>query len=71
MQESKGSDEISEESYLKGSGDFKPAISFKKEPKPYLPNKVERIRENIEDEYENDGFESVHGSLKADKLKEM
>jgi hypothetical protein len=32
---------------------------------------VERIRENIEDDYENDGFESLHGSLKADKLKEM
>lgn len=32
---------------------------------------MERIRENIEDDYENDGFESLHGSLKADKLKEM
>jgi hypothetical protein len=29
----------------------------KKEVKP-IPKKVERIREKIEDDYENDGFES-------------
>lgn len=36
-----------------------------------MPTKVKRIEENIEDDYENDGFESYHGSLKADKLREM
>ena len=29
----------------------------KKQPGP-LPKKVERVRERIEDDYENDGFES-------------
>ena len=36
-----------------------------------MPTKAKRIEENIEDDYENDGFESYHGSLKADKLREM
>lgn len=69
---------------MKGSGDFQPAGSFKKpkevkiaptsakkEVKAPMPTKVQRIREHIEDDYENDGFESYHGSLKADKLKDM
>ena len=33
--------------------------------------KTERIKKNIEDDYDNDGFESYHGSLQADKLKAM
>lgn len=33
--------------------------------------KSDRIKQNIEDDYENDGFESYHGSLQADKLRAM
>ena len=39
----------------------------KKQPGP-LPKKVERVRERIEDDYENDGFESYSQSLKATEL---
>jgi hypothetical protein len=33
--------------------------------------KSDRIREHIEDDYENDGFEDYSGSLKADKVRQQ
>jgi len=30
-----------------------------------------RIRENIEDDYENDGFEDYSGSLKANQVRQQ
>ena len=40
--------------------------------KPLVQNfskKIDRIRENIGEDYDNDGFDSYSGSLKADKMR--
>jgi|LauGreSuBDMM15SN_2_FD.fasta_scaffold1968440_1 hypothetical protein len=60
---SKDIDEISEESYLKvedkrPSAPAKLTNSIKKPSIAVIPKKIDRIREKIEDDYENDGFES-------------
>ena len=64
-------DDISEDSYLKDS--FASAKQTKKKEAPKkpvkpVPAKIDRIRENIEDDYENDGFEDYSQSLKATEL---
>lgn len=84
MTQSKAKDDesmISEESYLKDESQPSPKAS--KAPivirKPIVTNNVgtgfkpksERVRDNIEDDYENDGFEDYSGSLKADKLRQQ
>ena len=35
-----------------------------------VPKKIDRIREKIEDDYENEGFESYSQSIQAQKYKE-
>lgn len=69
-EESKIEDDISEASYLRSSKDKQsPAKPVKTEPKgkfnqvQQIPKKIDRIREKIEDDYENEGFESYSQSM--------
>ena len=70
-------DEISEDSYLKDEFDkpsdvkTKPVYQAARPVVQTFSKKIDRIRDNIEDDYDNDGFESYHGSLQADKLRAM
>ena len=67
LAESKDADQISEESYLKGSGEQKMASSLKK-PKTEadrFPKKVDRIREAIAYDFDNNGDIALAASLKA------
>lgn len=73
-------EEISEESYLQDNFDQASesgGVKAAKAAKPVKPvvqtfsKKADRIKKNIEEDYENDGFESYHGSLQADKLRAM
>jgi hypothetical protein len=45
----------------------KPVVqNFSKKPEPALKEKkIDRIRESMADDYDNDGFDSYAGSLKA------
>jgi len=68
--ESKEADMISEDSNLYGrASDIKQSSSFKNK-KSKGQEKIDRIRENIEDDYENDGFGSYAQSLKAQKMRQ-
>lgn len=72
-------DDITEESYLKDDFEKASDIDLPKTTAPkaitktvipikpvvttFSKGKVDRIKEHIEDDYDNDGFESYHGSL--------
>lgn len=74
-------DEISEESFLKeskqGSAVRKAqsgtdeATTNGQQQQPTIPKKIERIREGIVNDFENDGAVPLAGSLKAQKMREM
>lgn len=68
VQESKEADMISEDSQLYGQSESWQRASLKKS-KPKGQKKIERIRENIEEDYSNDGFGSYSQSLKAQKMR--
>jgi len=67
--ESKEADMISEESNLYGRPSDQLQSSSFKNKKSKSKEKIERIRENIEDDYANDGFGSYAQSLKAQKMR--
>lgn len=70
--ESKDADEISEESYLKESRQMSGSVRRPKIPEAQaLPKKVDRIREAIVHDFENDGAVPLAGSLKAQKMREQ
>lgn len=70
--ESKDADEISEESHLQDSRQMSGSVRRPKVPEAQpLPKKVDRIREAIVHDFENDGAVPLAGSLKAQKLREQ
>ena len=65
--ESKEADVISEDSNLYGRPSDREKSSSFKNKKSKEQEKIQRIRENIEDDYENDGYGSHAQGLKAQK----